>query len=306
MTSEDFRRVGAEVSNWGRWGAEDERGTTNLITPREIVRAARSVRKGAVFDLGIPLGADGPQAFPGRINPLHMMTETGARQEYPGGAKWSDDYVVMPLQAGTQWDAFAHVWYDGLLYNGFGEDAVGPHGAARCSIDALGNGIAGRGVLLDVARHAEVDWLGGGHVIGPETLDAVAERQGTEIRAGDILLIRTGWWKKFVVERDAAAWMSTEPGLGLDCVRWIRARDLAALGMDNWGIEVAPGEDLAVTSPVHCVLLRDVGIPLGEIFDLEALAEDCADDGVYEFLFAAPPLKVTGAVGSPINPLALK
>ncbi|MEU4826273.1 cyclase family protein [Actinomadura sp. NPDC023710] len=306
MTSEDFRRVGAEVSNWGRWGAEDERGTTNLITPQEIVQAARSVRKGAVFDLGIPLGADGPQAFPGRINPLHMMTETGARQEYPGGAKWSDDYVVMPLQAGTQWDAFAHVWYDGLLYNGFGEDAVGPHGAARCSIDALGNGIAGRGVLLDVARHAEVDWLEGGHVIGPETLDAIAERQGTEIRAGDILLIRTGWWKKFVVERDAAAWMSTEPGLGLDCVRWIRARDLAALGMDNWGIEVAPGEDLAVTSPVHCVLLRDVGIPLGEIFDLEALAEDCADDGVYEFLFAAPPLKVTGAVGSPINPLALK
>ncbi|SNR89277.1 cyclase family protein [Actinomadura mexicana] len=306
MTSEDFRRVGAEVSNWGRWGAEDERGTLNLITPREIVRAARSVLRGAVFDLGIPLGADGPQAFPGRINPLHMMTETGARQEYPGGAKWSDDYVVMPLQAGTQWDAFAHVWYDGLLYNGFGEDAVGPHGAARCSIDALGNGIAGRGVLLDVARHAEVDWLEGGHVIGPETLDAVAERQGTEIRAGDIVLIRTGWWKKFVVERDAAGWMSTEPGLGLGCVRWIRAHDLAALGMDNWGIEVAPGEDLAVTSPVHCVLLRDVGIPLGEIFDLEALGEDCADDGVYEFLFVAPPLKVTGAVGSPVNPLALK
>ncbi|MFD0536157.1 hypothetical protein ACFQY7_22840 [Actinomadura luteofluorescens] len=118
MTSGDFRRVGAEVSNWGRWGAEDERGTTNLITPREIVGAARLVRKGAVFDLGIPLGADGPQAFPGRTNPLHMMTETGAGQEYPGGAKWSDDYVVMPLQSGTQWDAFAHVWYDGRSTTG--------------------------------------------------------------------------------------------------------------------------------------------------------------------------------------------
>lgn len=306
MTSGDFRQVGAEVSNWGRWGPEDERGTTNLVTPREIVRAARLVRRGAVFDLGVPLGAGGPRAFPGRIDPLHMMTETGAGQEYPGGAKWSDDYVVMPLQTGTQWDAFAHVWYDGLLYNGFGEDEVGPHGAARCSIDALGGGIAGRGVLLDVARHAGVDWLEGGHVIGPETLDAVAERQGTEIRAGDILLVRTGWWRKFLVEGDAAGWTSAEPGLGLDCARWVRDHDLAALGMDNWGIEVAPGEDPAATSPVHCVLLRDVGIPLGEIFDLEALAEDCAGDGVHEFLFVAPPLKVTGAVGSPVNPLALK
>ncbi|GLY76175.1 cyclase family protein [Actinoallomurus iriomotensis] len=306
MTPADFRRIGAAVSNWGRWGAEDERGTTNLITPQNIVEAARLVRKGAVFELGVPLDADGPPAFPGRIAPLHLMTETGAGQEYPGGARWSDDYVVMPLQAGTQWDAFAHVWYDGMLYNGFPEDTIGPHGARRCSIDALAGGVTGRGVLLDVARHSGVDWLEGGHVIGPETLDAVAERQGTEIRPGDILLVRTGWWGKFAAERDGAGWISTEPGLGLACVRWIRDHDLAALAMDNWGIEVAPGEDPAATNPVHCVLLRDVGIPLGEIFDLEALADDCADDGRYEFLFTAPPLKVAGAVGSPISPLALK
>lgn len=304
--SENLRQLGLQVSNWSRWGAEDQRGTVNLITSEVVRRAAGLVRKGALFDLGIPVDSDGPQAFAGRMNPLHLMSETGAGQQYPGGAKWADDYIVMPLQAGTQWDALAHVWYDGRLYNDFPDDTISARGAGRCAIDNLGSGIVGRGVLLDVAGWLGVDRLAGGQLITPEMLDATVLGQGVEICSGDILLIRTGWWQKFVIERDAVAWMACEPGLGVDCVRWLRSRDIAALAMDNWGIEVSPGEDLTVTSPVHCLLLRDVGMPLGEIFDLEALADDCRKDGVYEFLFSGTPLKVTEGVGSPVNPIAIK
>ncbi len=304
--AKDFREIGKRVSNWGRWGAEDERGTVNLITPERIVAAAQLVRRGAVFDLGIPLDSSGPQALAGRMNPVRLMSEAGADQDYPGGIKWADDYVFMPLQAGSQWDAFGHVWYDGQLYNGFPESAISPHGAKRCSIEAFANGIVGRGVLLDLARSKGVDWLDGGYVITPEDLDRAADSQGVELRPGDVLLVRTGWRKKFVVEADAPAWMAAEPGIGIGSMQWVRDKDLGALCMDNWGIEVIPNEDPLITNPVHCVLLRDIGIPLGEILDFEALASDCQSDGVFEFLFCGPPLKFTGAVGSPINPLALK
>lgn len=302
----DFREVGKRVSNWGRWGTEDERGTVNLITAERIAAAAGLVRTGKVFDLGIPLDSTGPQALAGRMNPVRLMSEAGADQDYPGGIKWADDYVFMPLQAGSQWDAFGHVWYDGQLYNGFPESAISPHGAKHCSIDALSKGIVGRGVLLDLAASKGVDWLEGGYVITPADLDEAAARQAVELQPGDVLLVRTGWRKKFLVEHDAAAWMGAEPGLGIGSMQWVRDHDLGALCMDNWGIEVIPNEDPEITNPIHCVLLRDIGIPLGEILDFEELAADCAEDRRYEFFFCGPPLRFTGAVGSPINPLAIK
>ncbi|MDO8307256.1 MAG: cyclase family protein [Actinomycetota bacterium] len=302
----DYRDVGKRVSNWGRWGPEDERGTLNLITPERIAAAAQLVRRGAVFELGIPLDSTGPQALAGRMNPVRLMSESGADQDYPGGIKWADDYVFMPLQAGSQWDAFGHVWYDGQLYNGFAESEISPHGAKRCSITAFTKGIVGRGVLVDLARMMGVDWIQGGYVITPADLDAAILAQGVELLPGDILLVRTGWRKKFVDEGDAATWMAEEPGLGMEAMQWVRDKDLGALCMDNWGIEVIPNEDPVITNPVHCVLLRDIGIPLGEILDFEELADDCASDGVYEFLFCGPPLKFTGAVGSPVNPVVIK
>lgn len=302
----DYRGVGKRVSNWGRWGPEDERGTLNLITPERIVAAAGLVRSGKVFELGIPLDSSGPQALAGRMNPVRLMSESGADQDYPGGIKWADDYVFMPLQAGSQWDAFGHVWYDGQLYNGFPETEVSSHGAKRCSVDKLTGGFVGRGVLLDLAASMGVDWLEGGYVITPEDLDDAIARQEVQLQSGDILLVRTGWRKQFIVGGNAAEWMSAEPGLGIGAMQWVRDRDLGALCMDNWGIEVIPNEDPEITNPVHCVLLRDIGIPLGEILDFEELAEDCATDGRYTFLFCGPPLKFTGAVGSPINPLAIK
>lgn len=303
---DDFRTIGQRVSNWGRWGADDERGTVNLITPERLVTAAGLVRRGVTFDLGIPLDAAGPQPGGGRINPVRLMSETGADQVFPGAFRYADDYVFMPLQAGSQWDALGHVFYDGKLYNGYDVDNVSVHGAKRCSIDKQAKGIAGRGVLLDIARLAGVDWLEAGHVITPDDLDRAAEQHGVEVREGDILLFRTGWRKKFRTDANAVEFMAGEPGLGMACVEWLHAHGVAAVCSDNWAIEVLPGEIEGEVLNVHMVLIRDMGMTLGEILDFEELAADCAQDGVYEFFFCAPPLKFTNGVGSPINPLAFK
>lgn len=303
---EDFRTIGKRVSNWGRWGADDERGTINLITPEIIVAASRLIRAGRVFDLGIPFDSKGPQPGGGRINPIRLMSETGADQVIPGAFRFADDYVFMALQSGTQWDALAHVYYDDKLYNGFDATDVSAHGAAHCSIDKQAKGIIGRGVLLDIARQRGVDWLQAGEIISADDLQAAADSQGVAVGAGDILLFRTGWRRKFLTEQDPKAFMTGEPGLGMSCVDWLHDHDVAAVCSDNWAIEVLPGEIEGEVLNLHMTLIRDMGLTLGEIFDLEELGEDCAADGVYEFLFCAPPLKFTRGVGSPINPLAVK
>ena len=214
---QDFRQVGASLRNWGRWGDDDERGTVNLITPECVIAASQLVTRGAIFDLGIPFDGNGPQPGGGRINPVRLMSETGQQQEFPGAFHYADDFVFMPLQAASQWDGLAHVFYDDQMYNGFPASDVGPHGAMHCSIDKMAKGIVGRGVLLDIARLKGVDWLQAGEVITPEDLDAAAERQGVEVRSGDILFFRTGWRTKFKTEGNAAEFMAGEPGIGLAC-----------------------------------------------------------------------------------------
>lgn len=310
---DDFREVGRRLSNWGRWDADgqrDERGTTNLITPERVAAAARLAREGKVFDLGIPLGSDGPQPGGagglGRINPILLLAETGADQDFPGGMHFADDYVFMPLQSASQWDGLAHIHYDGQMFNGFPATDVTPHGAKHLSIETQAKGIVGRGVLVDVARHRGVDWLAAGEVITPDELDEVLAAQGVELHGGDIVAVRTGWRRKFLTEGDPTSFMAGEPGLGLASAEWLHRHEVAAVCSDNWAVEVLPGEDENVILPVHMVLIRDMGMTLGEILDFEELSEDCAADGRYDFFLTAPPIKFRRAVGSPINPLAIK
>ncbi|MEU7816064.1 cyclase family protein [Pseudonocardia sp. NPDC049154] len=305
----DFRELGKRLSNWGRWdrdGVRDQRGTTNLLTPERVAAAAGLVRDGRIFDLGIPFGRGGPQPGGGRINPMILVSETGADQSYPGAFHYADDYVFMPLQSASQWDGLAHVFYDDQLYNGFPASSVSPHGTTANSIEHQAKGIAGRGVLVDVARHRGVEWLEAGEVITPAELDAAMAAQGVALQGGDILLVRTGWRRKFLVESDAAAFMAGEPGLGLDCCEWLHEHEVAAVCSDNWAIEVLPGELPDEQLPVHMVLIRDMGMTLGEILDFEELSADCAEDGRYDFFLTAPPIKFQRALGSPINPLAIK
>jgi kynurenine formamidase len=303
---DDFRTIGSRLRNWGRWGDDDERGTVNFITPDRLIAAAALVKKGRVFDLGIPFDGNGPQPGGGRINPVRLMSETGADQMFPGAFKYADDFVFMPLQGASQWDSLAHVYYDDQLYNGYPASDVSVHGARRNSIDKQAKGIAGRGVLLDLARLEGKDWLDLGQVITPDDLERAEQAQGVTVGSGDVLLFRTGWRRKFVTEKDPVAFMAGEPGLGMACAEWLHSREVSAVCSDNWAIEVLPGEMADEVFNVHMVLIRDMGMTLGEILDFDELAADCAEDGVYEFFFCAPPIKFTNAVGSPINPLAIK
>jgi kynurenine formamidase len=301
----DFRDLGKQLSNWGRWGADDQIGTLNLVTPRHVQAAAAEVASGKVFQLSIPVGKDGPQSGAGgRLNPVHLMSMQPSDWD-PHGLQVADDWIMMPLQSGTQWYALSHVGYDGKLYNGYSADEVGARfGARHLAVDAFTDRIVGRGVLLDMARLRGVDWLEGGTVITPADLEAAEDAQGVVVGEADFLLVRTGWRARLLAEgRDG--WMACEPGLGIDCARWLHEREVAAVGSDNWAIEVMPGETEAML-PLHCILIRDMGMPLAEILDLEALAEDCAADGKWSFLFVAPPLHISNAVGSPVTPIAIK
>jgi len=303
--SNDFRAVGRRLSNWGRWGPDDELGTLNHVTPERVAAAAALARTGRVFDLGYTLAANGPQiGLGGRINPVHLMSMTG-QSSFPDGGGFADDFIFMPLQCATQWDGLAHVFYDEQCYNGVPASSITARGAQRLSIERLARAVIGRGVLLDVARLHDVPCLPTDHGIGPDDLDAAVERQGVDVGAGDIVLVRTGWTTKFTAG-SAREFMGDEPGLTLDACEWLHAHDVAAVAFDNWAVERFPSEDPDARMPVHYVLIRDMGMTLGEMFDLEALADDCAADGVYEFLLCAPVLKVAGGVGTPLNPLAVK
>src|SRR5262245_43798373 len=301
--------IARKVSNWGRWGAEDERGTLNYVTPDVVRRAAACVRRGAVFSLALPLGAEGPQIGQGgRVNPLHVMTATDGRlSAAPDGPRYADDFIVMPLQCATQWDSLAHVHYGGHLYNGFPAATVTAAGAAHDAIDkAASGGIVSRGVLLDLARARGVERLRPGEVVTPADLEAAERAQGVRVESGDVLLVRTGHLAVFTRDGDRVGYMRQMPGLGIACVEWLYARQVAAVASDTSAVEVIPFEDPAVPLPVHALGIRDMGLTLGEMFVLDELAADCAADGVWTCLLSAPPLRVTGGVGSPVNPLAVK
>jgi len=303
----DFRQVGKQYSNWGRWGADDEMGTVNFITDEVRRHAATLAKTGRIFSLTLPFGDQGPQmGVSGRINPVHLMTATGAGQDFPGGFRYADDFIFMPLQAATQWDSLAHVFYDGILYNNQSADNVRPDGAWKNSIDRLAKGIVSRGVLIDIPRLKNVDRLENGTLISAQDLDAALEKQNVAVKPGDVLLIRTGWmhgkWDDIPSSRGAHG----EPGIGLDSVPWLHEKQVAVIACDNIAVEVSPAVEPGVTLPVHCALIRDLGMTLGEFFWLEDLADDCAADGVYEFLFAGPPLRIERAVGSPVNPIVIK
>lgn len=324
----DWRKLAKKISNWGRWGAEDQLGTLNFITPEKLVSTGSLIRTGKSFALAIPLDETGPQGAHGiRRNPVHLMSIGGVDHDIVerlgdwgglkaaevkgfysmGPVRFNDDFLMFPPQASTQWDSLAHVYYDELLYNGFPSNTVTSLGAARDSIEnpAAHGKIVSRGVLLDVARHRGVPRLEPNSVVEPAELDEIASRQGVRIESGDVVLIRTGWRTAFTDGMNGDDWLMGTPGLSWQCAEWLWEKEVAAVAADNSTVEAMVPVDGSILV-FHMLTLRDLGMMLGEIWDLEALGEDCAADGVYEFLLAAPPLRISGGIGSPINPVAVK
>ena len=318
LTRQDLRDAAEKYKNWGKWGPADEIGTLNFTTPEDIVAAARLVRKGKVISLALAYDAKGPQGgktnYPalGRFNPIHVMTRTGT-DAYSGvldhrKIRASDDIIIMPLQCGTQWDGLGHVFYENSMWNGYDCREVTSLGAQKCGIEKTKARMVGRGVFLDVPRALGKEILEDGYAITCADLDRTAEIQKVKVRRGDFVVVRTG---QMEAKLDAGSWDGypggDAPGFSFETLEWIQRTQLAALASDTWGCEVRPNEtEPGINQPWHWITIPIMGMTMGEIFYVKDLAEDCAADKVYEFLFVAPAIPITGAVGSPTNPLAIK
>lgn len=301
-------------SNWGRWGEDDVLGTLNFLDEAKRREAAALIRRGASFSLAQSFDMNGPQkGWRRRTNPVHTMLDTGTDaalglQGFPHGLGGADDVIAMPLQCSTQWDGLGHIFDHGKTWNG--RDAaktVTSEGDLVTGIEHMAPHVAGRGVLLDVGRRIGEDGeLPDGFAITEEHLTATAEAQGVSVGRGDIVLVRTGQLAR--ARRDGWGDYAggPAPGLSFTTAGWLHGSEIAAIATDTWGFEVRPNEFDVAFQPLHQVAIPNIGLLIGEMWDLDTLAEDCAADGAYEFWLTAAPLPITGAVGSPINPIAIK
>jgi kynurenine formamidase len=302
-----LKQLAAKVSNAGRWGADDERGTLNLIDTAAVLRGVAAARQGRVFSLAIPFDEDGPQtgAVAGRENPRrHMLAVNAPYTGDPSDFCVNDDAVTMGVQAATHWDALSHVSYEGRLYNGIDAGVVNERGAGRLGIETFG-AVVSRGVLADVARAHGVDHLDGGYPITGDDLEAATAGVGVAVEPGDVLVVRTG--QMYLLRAgDRDGFTHPTPGLSSRSVEWLHDHDVAAVATDTLAFEVFPGEDPAVLLPVHLIHLVDMGLVQGQLWALDELADDCARDGQHDFLLCATPLPLTRSVGGPVAPTAVK
>jgi len=302
------RAEGERLRRWGRWGADDGKGALNLLSAERVLAAVATVRLGKVISLAMPFGADGPMPDQGRFNPKLTMVEVGNQQELPGGFQYADDTLFMSMQGATQWDALSHAFYDGVMWNGQAVSAsIDEHGASANAVTSFRDGVVGRGVLIDVARHLGVECLDDNFAVGPELLDEVLAAQSTEVQPADIVLVRTGRVGRAIREHSypMESFIMASPGLSVRCAEWLVGHDVAAVAADNVAVEVTTSEAEGAMMPLHMICQRDAGIIFGELFDLEPLSDVCATEGRWTFLLVAPPLPVTGAVGAPVNPLVI-
>lgn len=291
------------ASNWGRWGTDDERGTLNLASPAVVLEALAAVERGRVASLALPLRSGDTPTFPLRPQVLHMMSldggdfEAGARRG-ENGYQFADDWVGLPGHAGTHVDALSHVARHGTMYNDFAATEVrSTSGARRLGIEKFG-GLVTRGVHLDVPALLGQESLDAGFEIGVELLERSLAAADTELRAGDAVLVRTGWLERF--DPEDAEWYRGEPGIGAEAARWLAAHDVALVGSDNFAVEVVPA-GAGETMPVHLICLQEHGIHLMELIDLGPLARA----GVGACMLIVAPLPIVGGVGSPVNPIAV-
>jgi kynurenine formamidase len=317
LTRKDVHKAAKRFKNWGRWGKDDHIGTLNFTTPADIVAAARLVRKGKVISLALNYDERGPQGgktkYPalGRFNPIHVMTRTGT-DAYSGvldhrKIRGTDDLVIMGLQSGTQWDGLGHILYYDHMWNGYDCRNVTSAGAQKGGIEKTREKMVGRGVLLDVARSLGRKSLPDGFAITNEILDFTEKHHGVRVRRGDYLMVRTGHIERCLSSKSWDGYPGGDaPGFAFETVEWLHKKEIAGVATDTWGAEVRPNETEDTNQPWHWITIPIMGLTVGEIFDFAALAQDCAEDKRYEFLFVAPALPITGAVGSPVNPLAIK
>ncbi len=301
--------------NWGKWGDEDEVGALNYLTADEVFRGVRHIKSGNVFTLQRLIGdPKGDPVWPGRTPAEKTMIldesswDGDGAPQFPGGLHYADDKISAFLQGSTQYDALGHVWYGGQLWNGYdARSTIG--GLGKASVAPIAErGVVGRGILLDMARFRGKENLDKAETFTHADLMACAEAQGVKIEKRDILVIRTNFLKLFFDLGEEFYAGFCEPGLvySPELLRWFQDMEIPNLVTDTIANEVTTDPNNGTALPLHCALMRNLGVTLTEICDLEKLAAHCAGDGQYTFLYAAAPLKVNEASGSPVNPLAIK
>ena len=304
-TRADVDAMSQQLSNWGRWGAEDERGALNFITPDVSAAATALVSEGVTVSCALELAktpaADNPTPV------MHFMTGAGDVSDQGrlrGLEATGDGFMISPHgMANTHIDALCHILDQGKMYNGFPASDVLSTGAVRNSILAGEDGISTRGVLLDIARLKGVDWLEPGDGISVDDLEAAEAAQGVAVRSGDILLIRTGRDSRREAE---GAWppFNGLAGLLMETLPWIREREVAILGCDGVS-DMIPSNIEGSPLPIHHIIITYMGVHLIDNARLGPLGDACAERNRWEFLLTIAPLRLVGGTASPINPIAM-
>lgn len=293
----DFEKALVELSNWGRWGADDQLGALNLVTPAKRKAAMALVRSGVSVSLARDVEKE--KAVDNGSPFFHVVDRAGTNNP---GFSVADTYKVSYHGlAHTHIDSLCHMFHAGRMYNGFSQTEVTSAGAAKLGIQNLKQGIVTRGVLVDIPRLRGLPYLEPGTAIHPEDLDAWEKKTGTRIGAGDVVLIRTGRWARRAA---VGPWDGKFAGLHASCARWLKQRDVAVLGSDAASDVLPSGVD-GVPMPVHQLCLVAMGTWILDNCDLEALGAAAEEQKRHDFLLVVAPLAVPGGTGSPINPIAM-
>ncbi|WP_169675731.1 cyclase family protein [Flavivirga algicola] len=286
-----------ELSNWGRWGKDDELGTLNLITPKKRKEAASLVTEGISISLARDISKKAT-----RNNP-HPLKQSITLEAW-AGHNWASDTYTMRYHGNdySHIDALCHIFYKGNMYNGFSQNLVKKNGAEKLDIQKMNTGIFTRGILVDMPLLKNVTYLKKEDIIKPEHMVAWEKKTGIKIKRGDVLLIRTGRWSR---SKEEGVWNFGEDAVGLHptMVKWLKERDVAVIGSDGVSDKYPSGIE-GLGAPIHQLLLVALGMPLLDNLQLEALAAKAASLNRWEFLFVAAPLRIPGGTGSPINPIA--
>lgn len=298
LTKTDIDRMMKELSNWGRWGKDDQLGAMNLITPAKRKQAAALVREGVSIslarDTNTQTAEDNPQPYE------HSMTLAGVGNR----GQFSLDRIGVSFHGyqHTHLDALCHMFWQGKMYNGFSQEEVTKEGASKLSIANLKQGVFTRGILIDLPKLKGVAYLEPGTAIYPEDLDAWEKKTKIKLTPGDVIFVRTGRWARraavgpWDVSRNSA-------GLHASCAKWIKQHDIAIIGSDV-ASDLLPSGIEGVSHPIHQLVLVAMGVYIFDNCDLEALSEACDKRNRWDFLLTASPIAVAGGTGSPLNPIA--
>jgi kynurenine formamidase len=296
-------------NNWGRWGQQDQLGALNLITPAKRTQAAALVQTGETVSCARPITTDITPDITHQVQ--RFMVDSGEGRdtdplERRNSRRGAAEFIGMVFhgQTITHIDALSHYSYDGLMYNGVPAGVVtSREGAQSHAIDLTAQGLVSRGVLLDIAKVRGVDWLPPDAPVMPEDLDAAERDHGLTVQEGDILLVRTGNYRRRLVDGPVPG---TEPSVAchVACAPWFKERGIAMMGTDTSN-DARPNPYKTIGNPLHTICLVSLGLWFIDNANLEELAAACAARGRYEFMLTLAPLRLRNVTGSPVNPIAL-